>query len=270
MPRWRRSGEAEPTAGDERERLDRFDRELRAAQRIQRVLVGLTETHLGEFDLAWDYEPAREIGGDFLDAFTILEPDGRPSRRLGLVIADVTGKGISAALLMAFVRPIVRTAMDRSGSPIEALERTNAILATERQTGLFVTVLCGIVDLGTGEVVLGNAGHERPILVPADGSEPRWIEGGGPLVGAFPKLDLEPIRLRLGLGDRLLTYTDGVIDATSPVGERFGEARLLQAVRGSGPTPDDLVDAITSAVSAFRGAAEPADDLALLAVGRQG
>jgi phosphoserine phosphatase RsbU/P len=183
----------------------------------------------------------------------------------------VTGKGISAALLMAFVRPVLRSALDRTGEPAEALERTNWILASERRTGLFVTVLCGVLDLETGELALASAGHEPPLLVRADGSKPTWIECSGPLLGAFERLDVEEVRLDLGPRDRLLMFTDGVTDATSPVGERFGEARLLDAVAGGpGGTPDDLVAAITSAVGAFRGSAEPADDLALLVVGRTG
>jgi sigma-B regulation protein RsbU (phosphoserine phosphatase) len=183
----------------------------------------------------------------------------------------VTGKGISAALLMAFVRPVLRSALDRTGEPAEALERTNWILASERRTGLFVTVLCGVLDLETGELALASAGHEPPLFVGADGSKPTWIECSGPLLGAFERLDVEEVRLDLGPRDRLLMFTDGVTDATSPVGERFGEARLLDAVAGGpGGTPDDLVAAITSAVGAFRGSAEPADDLALLVVGRTG
>jgi phosphoserine phosphatase RsbU/P len=246
----------------------RLDQELRAAQRIQRALVGLTETRLGGWDLACDYQPAREIGGDFLDAFPILDGEG-PAKRLALVIADVSGKGISAALLMAFVRPVIRAALDRTGEPAVALERTNRILAGERRTGLFVTALCGVVDLETGVVEYANAGHERPILVRGDGSEPRWVEGGGPLLGAFGRLDLEPIRVELAPGDCFLTYTDGVTDAMSPNGSRFGEARLMEVVASvREPTPDSLVAGISNAVGTFRETAEPADDVALLVAGR--
>lgn len=191
------------------------------------------------------------------------------TKRLALVIADVSGKGISAALLMAFVRPVIRAALDRTGEPAVALERTNRILAGERRTGLFVTALCGVLDLETGVVEFANAGHERPILVPGDGGEPRWLEGGGPLLGAFERLDLEPARIQLEPGDCVLTYTDGVTDAVGPTGARFGEARLLSAIADGGrSTPDEIVATIVSAVSAFRGDSPPADDLALLAVGR--
>jgi sigma-B regulation protein RsbU (phosphoserine phosphatase) len=181
----------------------------------------------------------------------------------------VSGKGISAALLMAFVRPILRTAMDRSGDPVAALERTNWILASERHTGLFVTAVAAAIDLDTGEATIANAGHELPIVVRADGTIAE-IEGGGPLLGAFGRLDAEPARVQLGPGDRLLLYTDGVTDAQSPAGERFGLERLLAAIGAVArdPSPDALVASITNAVTTFRGTAEPADDVALLVAGR--
>lgn len=219
------------------------------------------------WNLASEYEPAREIGGDFFDAFPILET-GR-LRRLGLVIADVSGKGISAALLMAFVRPVIRAAIDRTGDPVEALERTNRILVGERRTGLFVTVLCGVLDLESGELLLANAGHERPILVPADGSSPIEVGESGPLVGAFGRLALQPTSLHLAPGDRLLLYTDGVTDAASQQGERFGDERLLDVLsRERAGTAERLVASIVEALATFKGAAEPADDVAMLVVER--
>ena len=148
----RPSREAERRIGD----ADLLDRELRVAQRIQRTLVLLTGVEADGWELASDYRPARSIGGDFFDVFAL--PD-RP-RALGVVVADVSGKGIAAALLMAFLRPVIRSALDHSGDPVEALERTNSILVNERRTGLFVTVVCGVLDLDTGLFTFANAGHE--------------------------------------------------------------------------------------------------------------
>jgi len=246
---------------------ERVEQELRVARRIQRALVGLTEMGLDGWNLASEYEPARAIGGDFLDAFPIL--DNSRGRRLGLVIADVSGKGISAALLMAFVRPVIRAAIDRTGDPVEALERTNRILVGERRTGLFVTVLCGVLDLQSGELVLANAGHEQPILLAADGSGPIGVGESGPLVGAFGRLDLRPTTVSLALGDRLLLYTDGVTDAASAAGERFGDERLLDVLANAGPgSAEALVRLVADEIAAFSGGAEPADDVAMLVVER--
>jgi sigma-B regulation protein RsbU (phosphoserine phosphatase) len=186
-----------------------------------------------------------------------------------VVIADVSGKGISAALLMAFVRPVMRSALDRSGDPVQALELTNRILVDERRTGLFVTILAGVLDLDTGEFTFANAGHELPILVPADGSGPRWVEGGGPLVGMFGRLDLTAERVQVAPGDRLVLYTDGITDAAAADRSRFGQERLAriagETVVG---TAVDTCRGVIQSVLRFQGEGEPADDLALLVLRR--
>jgi sigma-B regulation protein RsbU (phosphoserine phosphatase) len=246
---------------------DLLERELRVAQRIQRTLVQLAGVEAQGWEITSEYRPARSIGGDFFDVFPILDP-ARP-RQLGVVIADVSGKGISAALLMAFVRPVVRAALDRSANPVEALERTNTILVEERHTGLFVTVLAGVLDLDSGEFTFANGGHEMPLVLPADGSEPRAIDGGGTLLGMFPRLGVTLERVRIEPGASIVLYTDGVTDARADGGERFGEARfraaLRRVARPGGPAPcRDVIDE----VMAFQGAGEPADDLALLVLRR--
>ncbi len=186
-----------------------------------------------------------------------------------MVIADVSGKGIAAALLMAFVRPVLRSALDRSADPVRALELTNQILVDERRTGLFVTILAGVLHLDTGVFTFANAGHEMPLLVPGDGSAPRWIVGGGPLVGVFGRLDLAPVVLEIRPGDRLVLYTDGITDAASPAGERFGIPRFErlagESYRGSAI---DTCAAVIRPVLRFQGDANPADDLALLVLRR--
>jgi sigma-B regulation protein RsbU (phosphoserine phosphatase) len=247
---------------------DLLERELRVAQRIQRTLVQLAGIEADGWEITSEYRPARSIGGDFFDVFPILDP-ARP-RQLGVVIADVSGKGISAALLMAFVRPVMRSALDRSADPVEALERTNQILVEERQTGLFVTLLAGVLELDTGIFSFANAGHELPLIVPGDGSEPRALPGGGPLVGMFARLGVQLERVRIEPGDALVLYTDGVTDARAAGGERFGEDRFRAALRRvtGGTTPAPCRDVIDQ-VLAFQGEGEPADDLALLVLRRR-
>jgi sigma-B regulation protein RsbU (phosphoserine phosphatase) len=182
------------------------------------------------------------------------------------VIADVSGKGIAAALLMAFVRPVIRSALDRSGDPVRALELVNSILVDERRTGLFVTVLAGVLDLDTGVFEFANAGHEMPLLGTPDGAEPRPILGGGPLLGVFGRLDLTLERIEIRPGERLVLYTDGITDAAAPTGERFGDARLLATIAGSSVagTAVDTCRAVVQSVLAFQADASPADDLAFL------
>lgn len=183
-----------------------------------------------------------------------------------MVIADVSGKGIAAALLMAFVRPVLRSALDRSGDPVTALERTNHILVDERRTGLFVTVLCGILDLDTGVFGFANAGHEPPLLAGVEGDQPRWIEGGGPLLGVFGRLDLSLERVEIRPGERLVLYTDGITDAAAPDGARYGDARFARTVAESclGGSASATTRSVMESVMGFQGAATQADDLALL------
>lgn len=264
----------------ELELRERLDRELRIARRIQQQLVLVTTTRLEGWETACEYRPAREIGGDFFDVFPlpdgpdgVLDPPATP-RRLGMVIADVSGKGISAAMLMAFVRPVMRTAMDRTGDPVEALERTNRILATERQTGLFVTAIAAAVDLVRGTIQLASAGHEPPIVVPSDGSSAGLIDlPAAPLLGAFERLGAAPTEIELRPGDALVLYTDGVTDTVDGRNERFGEARFLDALTGAtGRSADAIRSGVLDAISAFGSGGgspvEPADDLALLVVRR--
>lgn len=244
-----------------------LDRELRVAQRIQRTLVQVIGIEADGWEITSEYRPARSIGGDFFDVFPILDP-ARP-RQLGVVIADVSGKGISAALLMAFVRPVMRSALDRSGDPVAALELTNRILVDERRTGLFVTVLAGVLELDTGIFTFANGGHETPLLLPAGDAEPRWLQGGGPLLGMFGRLGVSAQRAAIELGGALVLYTDGVTDARAPGGERFGEARFVEAARGIGGRGPTACRDVIDSVLAFQGDAEPADDLALLVLRRQ-
>jgi sigma-B regulation protein RsbU (phosphoserine phosphatase) len=210
------------------------------------------------------YEPAREVGGDFFDAF---RPRGR-SGELALVIADVTGKGIAAALLMAFARPLLHAAIDHARRPAVALERTNRILVEERRTALFITAQVIALDVASGRFRLANAGHEPPLIRRAGGGLEE-VDARGVLVGAFPTLALEERAGALAPDDLLLLYTDGVTDARAPNGERFGDERLRAIVGAAKATSArDLVDEIARASAAF-GEGEPAaDDITLLAVRR--
>ena len=242
-----------------------LDEELAHGRRLQRSFVSLVPPDVPGYEIATHYEAAREIGGDFFDLFR-LRRRGRP---LSLVIADVTGKGIAAALLMAFARPLLHAAIDHTTTPAAALDRTNAILVGERRTSLFITALCGRLDLPTGHFQLANAGHEPPLHIPADGGPPSLVLGSGALLGAFPDIDVPPVDWHLGRGDTALLYTDGVTDARAPSGERFDERGLLEAIeRSRGGSARDLIDGISDALERFVAGAEPADDITMVALRR--
>jgi hypothetical protein len=243
----------------------RIEQELAHGRRLQRGFVSLVAPEVPGYELASHYEAAREIGGDFFDLFR-MRRRGRP---LSVVIADVTGKGIAAALLMAFSRPLLHAAIDNTTGPAEALERTNRILVQERRSSLFITVLCARLDVRSGRLCIANAGHEPPLLVRRDGSPIVPIEGSGPLLGAFSSLGLLETVTELAPGDIVVLYTDGITDAQSASGERFGDRRLLAAIEAAraGSAPD-VVDSIRGAVDRFQAGMVPADDVTLVAIGR--
>lgn len=247
-------------------RARQLDEELAHGRRMQRTFVSLALPPIPGYEVASHYEAAREVGGDFFDLFR----ERRRGRPLSVVIADVTGKGVAAALLMAFTRPLLHSAIDHAPDPAEALERTNRILVRERRTGLFVTALAARLELGSGMLHLVNAGHEPPLFVPADGSPLGLVLGSGPLLGAFDRLELPTITAQMAPGDVVVLYTDGVTDARSPEGERWDEGRFFATVeRARGGTASDVVTEIADGVTAWSRGTEQADDITVLAIGRQ-
>jgi sigma-B regulation protein RsbU (phosphoserine phosphatase) len=239
--------------------------ELARGRRQQRSILSLDAPDVPGYDLASYYAAARDIGGDFFELFR-LRRRGQP---LGIVVADVTGKGLDAAILMAFSRAVTHTALEASRGPAEALERTNRVLAQERRGTLFITALCAVLEPRTGRLRIASAGHEPPLLVPGDGRPIAPVGDPGVLVGMFATLGLGEVEVTLDRGDKMLFYTDGVTDAIGPTGERFGEGRLLATItRARDASADGLVAAVRTDVDAFQGAREPADDVTIVVVGR--
>ncbi len=240
--------------------------ELAKGRRQQRSLLSLVAPDVPGYDLASHYAAAREIGGDFFELFRLA----RRGHPLGIVIADVTGKGLDAALLMAFARPVIHSALEGARGPAEALERTNRVLVGERRGTLFITALCAVLEPRHGRVRIADAGHEPPWLIPADGGPLRTVGDPGVLLGAFASVDAPETEAILEPGDVLLFYTDGVTDAVGPTGERFGDERLVATLAAArGGTAHDVVAAVRDAVVAFQADAEPADDVTIVAVGRR-
>lgn len=259
------SGEVVRRESEREERLHQIEVELAHGRQQQRRIVSLVAPRVRGWELASHYEAAREVGGDFFELFRLR----KRRRPLGVVIADVTGKGIAAALLMAYARSLIHGALDHARGPADGLSRTNRILVEERRSARFITAIAATVEIGRGVVHLANAGHEPPLLVPADGSAIRPLGETGPLLGVFPRVELPETAVELAPGDLVLFYTDGVTDAQGPDGDRFGDDRLLELLEATrGGTAQATIDAIHEAVEGFARGVEPADDVTIVALRR--
>lgn len=245
----------------------RHERELRTAQRIQVSLMPRSFPDIGpEWQVAARYRAARSIGGDTYDVYP-AHPDR--TGQLGFGVADVTGKGVTAALLMGFCRAILRSAAWNGTGPADTLARVNHVLARDVRSGLFVTALVAEVTAATGALRWASAGHEPPLLRRADGSVTE-LPAGGTMLGLFPSLETVEHARRLRPGETVVLLTDGVTDASDRHGRRLGDTRVRRALRACDGDAEAAVEAILAAVDAFAGDTLQADDLTLLALHRRG
>ncbi len=241
-------------------RRERYEQELHVAQLIQqRFLPGDLPEPQG-WRIHPYYRAAREVGGDFYDVLDL------PGGKLGLVIGDVTDKGVPAALVMASTRSVLRAAAQRLVDPAKVLARVNDELVRDIPARMFVTCLYGVLDPHTGRFEFANAGHDLP-FVTQDGEVTEAHATGMPL-GMLPGSTYENAALDLAPGSRLLLYSDGIAEAHAPDGEMFGFPRtgqlLLDLPRGA-----DAVDAIMARLADFTGSDwEQEDDVTLLLVER--
>lgn len=253
--------------------LDRLQRELRFARQIQ---ASMLPTHSPLFpehptiDCDGRMHAAREVGGDFYDAFYI------DSHRVFFTIGDVCGKGMPAALFMVRVLTLLRSeAMRRSGSPRGQIQRivgrVNRLLSTGNDSGLFVTLFCGILDIDTGVLSFVNAGHDFPLLAPARRAS-RSLQGPrNPLVGLIKELSFTAGEATLGPGEMLVLYTDGVTEAEDAAGAQFGEDRLGALIdRIPGRRSSAVIEETVAEVEAFSAGREQADDITLLVLAYRG
>ncbi len=248
---------------------ERQDRDLQIARQIQRSLFPQVLPQIEGFELAAMSRSCYEVGGDYYDAIRL---DGG---RLAMVVADVSGKGTPASIMMASVHASLE-AMAGSGPPAQLLRRLNRFLFERTQTSRYVTVFYGELDPSRRSLVYVNAGHVPPYLLRADGREER-LRIGGPVAGLLEDAAFEAGEVTLAPGDLLAAVTDGVTEAMTPAGEppphggpssggeEFGDARALAALRGvRGRPAHAAVDALVEAVDAWTGTAGCSDDLTVL------
>src|SRR5215207_3756182 len=248
----------------EAQERERIEQELRIARLIQQTLLPKTLPQLPGYDVAAYYQPAREVGGDFYD-FLELE-DGR----MGLVIGDVTDKGIPAALVMATTRTMMRAAAQRLFSPGEVLRLSNEALVTDIPPNMFITCLYAILEPESGHIVYANAGHDLPYHRRASRSEgAEELRARGMPLGLMSGMDYEEKEIVLGKGESVLFYSDGLVEAHDPQREMFSFPRLQGLVGTHRSGGSSLISFLLSELSRFTGEDwEQEDDITLVTLER--
>lgn len=247
----------------------RIETELALAEKIQEdMLPNLFPAfpERPEFDLFASMTPAKEVGGDFYD-FLMIDED-----HLGLVIADVSGKGIPAAMFMMFSKNIIANNLMAGKSPAKVLEDASISICSNNSEAMFVTVWLGILEISTGRMVCTNAGHENPIIRQDNGRFELFNQDSHDIpVGIMPDIEYEEYELMFSPGDKIFLYTDGVAEAINEQKDQFTEKRIVDALnKDTSSNPEQLVSRIWTEVGIFVDGAEQFDDLTMLCLEYKG
>ena len=243
---------------------ERIGTELALATRIQadmlpNIFPAFPERK--EFDIYASMKPAKEVGGDFYDFFLIDED------HLGLVMADVSGKGVPAALFMMASKILIQNAAMSGKSPAEVLEKVNAQICSNNREEMFVTVWFGILDLKSGLLTAANAGHEYPVLKRPDGDFELVRDKHGFVIGGMEGMKYRNYELRMEPGAKLFLYTDGLPEATNEEEEAFGTERMLQALHeAENAAPQGVLREMGDSVEIFSAGAPQFDDLTMMCI----
>jgi serine phosphatase RsbU (regulator of sigma subunit) len=246
---------------------ERMEQELALARQVQQSVLPRTFPQIPGYRFAARNAPARQVGGDFYDVIPLEDS------HFGIVIADVSDKGMPAALYMALTRSLILAEARRECSPRTVLNNVNQILLELGGPGMselgepsmFVTTFYGVVDRAARRLTYARAGHDRPFLV--RGRHAQELDGRGAILGLLEadQLGLSEERVDLAPGDRLVLFTDGLTDSLSPTGEPYGSMRLRAFLEAHGNSPSrELCDAVFAELAAYQGGAEQFDDMAVL------
>ena len=241
---------------------ERIRSELAMASRIQSAMLpGIFPAfpERKEFDIYASMDPVRGVGGDFFDFF-FIDRD-----HLCLLIADVSGKGIPAALFMMASKIILADNAKSGKSPAQILQDTNEAICANNPEEMFVTVWLGILDISTGLLTTANAGHEYPALMHADGQFELFRDRHGLVVGGMPGVKYHEHSLQMYPGSKLFVYTDGVPEATDAENALFGTTRMLEALNAhANESPKQILHGVRQAVNEFVSDMEQFDDLTMM------
>ena len=246
---------------------ERIKAELSLASNIQTSLLPNSFPAFperSEFNVYASMDPARVIGGDFYNFF-LIDDD-----HLCVLIADVSGKGIPAAMFMMATQIILKNNGTEGKSPAKIMEDTNEMLVSKNPEDMFVTVWLGILEISTGKMTAANAGHEYPAICRKDGRFELFKDEHSMIVGGMSGLKYKEYDLQFEPGDRLFVYTDGVPEATDPSNNMFGTDRMIDALNEEAETPEKVLENVRNAVDAFISGAEQFDDLTMLCMEYKG
>jgi len=246
-----------------RETEERLRREIELAREVQARLLPDRPPHVPGLDIAGTCKPARFVGGDYFDYL----PMG--AGRLGVAIADVSGKGLAAALVMSNLQAGLRTALGAGVGVAESLRSVNTLLCELTADNRFASFFFGLFDRGSGRLHYVNAGHNSPLLIRKDGSAPVLLLGTAPVLGVLDTWHSLEREIEVRPGDVLVAYTDGLSEANNPQEQEFGEARILLAAQEAileGASAEEIIPRILDAVERFAEGVPYEDDLTLVVI----
>ena len=246
------------------EKTARISTELELATKIQTSMLPCLLPAFPDHEnikLRAVYHPAKEVGGDFYDYFKIDET------HVGVVIADVSGKGVGAALFMTISKTVLKNQLQLGISPAEALTNANRQLCESNDAGLFVTCWAGVYDTETGVLTFVNAGHNSPVLL-KKGEKAAFIkQRSGFVLAGLDEFHYKQEELQLSVGDEMFFYTDGVTEATNAENKLYGDDRLLDCLnRCHGEEVSDQLNTVKEDIDAFVGGADQFDDITIMAM----
>lgn len=242
---------------------ERFEHEIQLARQIQRTFLPEKLPEFTEWDLAAIWRTALQVGGDFYDIIEL------PDQKLGVLIADVSDKGIPAALFMALTRTLVRAVVLDTLSPSEVMRRVNELIIPDNREGMFVTAVYGVLSLDSGTFTYANAGHNPPVWLCENPRKCVSLYRTGPALGVIEGMEINEATVSLGFGDTLLLYTDGLTEAFSPNDETFGVENLEKTITiARDISAHNLLNLLEIAVEKFMYPLQPADDLTMMAIHR--
>ena len=252
----------------EHTQLESLKKDLTTARDIQQYILPQVfppfPEDTGLLDIYASMEAAKDIGGDFYDFFRI------DADRIALVIADVCGKGIPAALFMAVSRTIIRSKGTQCDNAAECITETNRLLAAYSVDCMFVTAFYAIYNIKTGQLNYCNAGHNPPYLIKADGKTEELPMPTDVIVGAFDEIKYEECTMQMDHGDTLVMFTDGVPEAMNPDLEEFGTDRLCNILSGmADKCCKEIIETIKASIDNFAAGAEQSDDITMLVLKRK-